>query len=110
MGECNQDATEKILDFFYENGGNFVDTSCNYQFGQSEQWIGEWMKKRGVRDEMVIATKFTTNVRSGEGDKMIISNFQGNGPKSLRLAVESSLKNLQTDYIDLVCDRSPVFS
>ncbi|CAI6091412.1 unnamed protein product [Clonostachys chloroleuca] len=102
MGECDQATTEKILDFFYENGGNFVDTSCNYQFGQSEQWIGEWMKKRGLRDEMVIATKFTTNVRSGEGDKKIISNFQGNGPKSLRLAVESSLKNLQTDYIDLL--------
>jgi aryl-alcohol dehydrogenase-like predicted oxidoreductase len=32
--------------------GNFIDTSNNYQFEESEQWIGEWMKKRGVRDQM----------------------------------------------------------
>jgi aryl-alcohol dehydrogenase-like predicted oxidoreductase len=52
MGSCDQPTVESILDHFYEQGGNFVDTSCNYQFEQSEQWIGEWMAKRGNRDEM----------------------------------------------------------
>lgn len=33
-------------------GGNFIDTANNYQFQESEKWLGEWMKKRGVRDEM----------------------------------------------------------
>ena len=32
--------------------GNFIDTSNNYQFEESEKWIGEWMKKRDVRDQM----------------------------------------------------------
>ena len=36
------------------------DSACNYQNEQSEKWIGEWMAARGVRDEMVIATKFST--------------------------------------------------
>lgn len=52
MGACDQKTTESILDYFYEQGGNFIDTANNYQFGESEMWIGEWMKKRGNRDEM----------------------------------------------------------
>ena len=52
MGVCDQATTESILDFFYENGGNFIDTSNNYQLEESEKWVGEWMKKRGNRDEM----------------------------------------------------------
>jgi aryl-alcohol dehydrogenase-like predicted oxidoreductase len=57
MGECNKETTFSILDHFYENGGNFIDTANNYQNEESEKWIGEWMEDRGVRDEMVIATK-----------------------------------------------------
>ena len=52
MGKCDQKDTEEILDFYYDNGGNFIDTSNNYQFEQAETWIGEWMKKRGNRDEI----------------------------------------------------------
>lgn len=104
MGACDQKTTEGILDFYYEQGGNFIDTSGNYQFEESEKWIGEWMKKRGVRDQMVVATKFTTNfhTRPGMDNKEIIVNFQGNGAKSLHTSVEASLKKLQTDYIDLL--------
>ena len=57
MGECDKDTSFKILDYFYENGGNFLDTSNNYQNEESETWVGEWMEKRGVRDQMVVATK-----------------------------------------------------
>jgi aryl-alcohol dehydrogenase-like predicted oxidoreductase len=62
------------------------------------------MKKRGNRDEMVIATKYTTNFRAGPsaGPNTIMANFSGNGSKSLHTSVEASLKKLQTDYIDLV--------
>ncbi|KAI1498683.1 aldo/keto reductase [Biscogniauxia marginata] len=101
MGACDKKTVESILDFFYEQGGNFVDTSNNYQAEQSEQWIGEWMKKRGVRDQMVIATKYTTNFRTGHTDEITI-NFQGNGTKSLHVSVNRSLQKLQTDYIDLL--------
>ncbi|KAJ9148923.1 Norsolorinic acid reductase [Pleurostoma richardsiae] len=102
MGACDQKTTEAILDFFYEQGGNFIDTANNYQFEQSETWIGEWMKKRGNRDQMFIATKYTTNFRAGHGNKEIMANFTGNGTKSLHTSVEASLKKLQTDYIDLL--------
>jgi len=102
MGECDKKTTEEILDYFYEAGGNFIDTSNNYQKEESEQWVGEWMKKRGNRDQMVIATKFTTCFRAGYGDKEIIVNTSGNGTKSLHLSLEASLKKLQTSYIDLL--------
>ncbi|TLS28850.1 hypothetical protein PpBr36_01231 [Pyricularia pennisetigena] len=83
--------------------GNFIDTANNYQFEESEIWLGEWMKKRGVRDQMVIATKYTTNYRSGPpGHGSIMANYTGNGTKSLRSSIDASLKKLQTDYIDLL--------
>ena len=54
---CDPFRSFEILDYFHENGGNFLDTSNNYQDEESETWVGEWLEKRGVRDEMVIATK-----------------------------------------------------
>lgn len=60
------------------------------------------MKSRGNRDQMVIATKFTTCFRAGYGDKEILINTTGNGTKSLHVSLEASLKKLQTSYIDLL--------
>ncbi|KAI0098108.1 norsolorinic acid reductase [Hypoxylon sp. NC0597] len=101
MGAVDQKTTEEILDFFYEQGGNFIDTANNYQAEQSETWLGEWMKKRGVRNQMVIATKYTTNFRPYFDSELTINN-QGNGTKSMHVSVEASLRKLQTDYIDLL--------
>jgi len=102
MGACDKKTTFEILDYFYESGGNFIDTANNYQAEESEIWIGEWMKERNNRDQMVIATKFTTCFRAGHHDKEIIINSTGNGTKSLHLSLEASLKKLQTSYIDLL--------
>ncbi|KAL4928903.1 aldo/keto reductase [Aspergillus undulatus] len=103
MGECNKDQSFALLDAFYESGGNFIDTANNYQQEESEKWIGEWMKKRGNRDQIVLATKYTTGYRTSHRDKEPIqSNFVGNSFKSMRVSVENSLKKLQTDYIDLL--------
>ena len=102
MGKCDKKQTEAILDYYYDVGGNFIDTANNYQDEESEIWIGDWMKRRGNRDEMVIATKFTTPFRTGKGDEEIIINTAGNGSKSLHVSLEKSLKKLQTSYIDLV--------
>lgn len=60
------------------------------------------MKKRNNRDQMVVATKFTSCYRTGYGDKEIIINTTGNGTKSLHTSLEASLKKLQTNYIDLL--------
>ena len=119
IGECDKKTSFEILDFFYKSGGNFVDTANNYQVcllltkekfpaadsiqkEESEIWLGEWMKERNNRDQMVVATKFTTAYRAGYGDKEIIINSTGNGTKSLHLSLEASLKKLQTTYIDLL--------
>ena len=79
----------------------------NYQNGESEKWIGEWMEKRGVREQIVLATKFTSPFRKSYEGKEIIVNSGGNGTKSLRSSLEMSLKNLKTSYIDLVFPFSP---
>jgi aryl-alcohol dehydrogenase-like predicted oxidoreductase len=82
---------------------DFIDTAVNYQDGQSEQWLGEWMESRGVRDQMVVATKFTTNYKVHlKQEGCITSNFGGNSTKCLHLAVEESLRNLRTSYIDIL--------
>ncbi|KIH89367.1 hypothetical protein SPBR_07323 [Sporothrix brasiliensis 5110] len=102
MGSVDHKTADELLDYFYDKGGNFIDTSNNYQWAEeSEQWIGEWMEKRGVRDQMVIATKYTTNYRHMKPDH-IQANTSGNSTKSLRVSVEASLKKLRTDYIDIL--------
>ncbi|KAB8627258.1 hypothetical protein FH972_026091 [Carpinus fangiana] len=100
MGECTKETTFEMLDFFYENGGNFIDTANNYQNEESEIWIGEWLEKRGVRDEMVIATKYTTLYT--HGTKKLQGNYVGNSSKSMHLSLEASLKKLQTSYLDIL--------
>lgn len=103
LGKCDKETTFGILDFFYENGGNFIDTANNYQAEESETWIGEWMAQHSNRDEMVIATKFTTYYPTApSAQKGIKSNFQGNHSKSLRVSLEASLKKLGTSYVDLL--------
>ncbi|KAL9104939.1 MAG: hypothetical protein Q9163_000184 [Psora crenata] len=105
LGECSKDTAFEMLDYFYTNGGNFIDTANNYQAEESETWVGEWMAKKGNRDEMLVATKFTTGwpAMCQKGETSVIkSNYQGNHAKSLKLSVDASLRKLQTDYIDLL--------
>lgn len=102
LGECTQETAFGILDYFYSQGGNFIDTANGYQAEESEQWLGEWMKKTGRRHEMVLATKFTSVYKTQSEPKLLQSNFGGNSAKSLHVSVELSLKKLQTDYIDLL--------
>ena len=89
----------KLLDGFTAAGANFIDTADVYSTwvpghagGESETVLGNWLKRRGNRDKMIVATK----VGSPMGpDK------QGLKPAYIRTAVEDSLRRLQTDYIDL---------
>ena len=92
-----------LLDAYYSLGGNFIDTSNVYNAEDSERLIGEWMEKRGVRDQMVIATKYTAGYRAHNREKEPLqSNFTGNSAKSMHLSVRDSLKKLNTDYIDIL--------
>ena len=104
LGECSKDTAFAILDTFRAKGGNFIDTANHYQFGESEIWLGEWLTERGCRDEMVVATKFTTSHEESflGPPERILSNYQGNHFKSLKLSLEASLRKLQTTYVDLL--------
>ncbi|MDP9077163.1 MAG: aldo/keto reductase [Bacteroidota bacterium] len=89
----------KILDAFVDAGLDFIDTADVYskwvpgnKGGESETIIGNWLKKSGKRDKVIIATKVGKPM--GDGKK-------GLSRKYITQAVEDSLKRLQTDYIDL---------
>jgi aryl-alcohol dehydrogenase-like predicted oxidoreductase len=89
--------SEVVLDYYFDNGGNFVDTADMYSQwapghvgGESETIIGNWMKKRGNRREMVIATKVSK-----------LDTRPGLKPANIAAACDDSLRRLQTDYIDL---------
>jgi aryl-alcohol dehydrogenase-like predicted oxidoreductase len=83
-----------MADRFVDMGGNFFDTSNIYNEGVSETLLGNWLKKKGNRSQWIIATKvfFPT----GEGP-----NDSGLSRKHIFDQVETSLRRLQTDHIDL---------
>jgi aryl-alcohol dehydrogenase-like predicted oxidoreductase len=89
--------SEIVLDYYFDNSGNFVDTADMYSQwapghvgGESETIIGNWMKKRGNRSQMVIATKVSK-----------LDTRPGLKAANIAAACEDSLRRLQTDYIDL---------
>ncbi|RAK72682.1 Aldo/keto reductase [Aspergillus fijiensis CBS 313.89] len=100
MGECSKETTFLILDHFFEKGGNFIDTANGYQNEESEIWLGDWLATRQVRDQIVLATKYSASFKGYEQD-IIQSNYGGNGTKSMRLSLEASLKKMQTEYVDI---------
>ncbi len=94
---ADRETSFEVLDAFYENGGRMIDTAEAYSAwvsgnkgGESETIIGAWLKSRGVRDKMRIATK--TNVLGSAG---------GLRPEALKAQLSASLERLKTDYVDL---------
>ncbi|OCH85197.1 Aldo/keto reductase [Obba rivulosa] len=101
MGEMNRESSFKLLDAFYEAGGNFIDTANNYDDGASEEIIGEWMEERDIRDQIVIATKYTSIHKRDQPIKQR-THYAGNNMKALHISIESSMKSLRTSYIDIL--------
>ncbi|ASR46019.1 oxidoreductase [Paenibacillus kribbensis] len=90
----NDETGKEVVRTALDNGINFLDTAFIYGPEHSERLIGEVLKERGKRDEAVIATKGAHKFVNGE---VVFDN----SPAFLRDSVESSLKRLQTDTIDL---------
>jgi aryl-alcohol dehydrogenase-like predicted oxidoreductase len=92
MGNLGQDATTKMVKLALDRGINFIDTADVYSQGESETLLGNALK--GIREEIVLATK----VRLPMSD-----NFNRSGATRVNImrGVESSLKRLQTDHLDL---------
>lgn len=88
--------SQQIIDRFIERGGNFIDTANFYTKSHSEKILGDHIGRHPARrDRLVLATKFSGNLYPGD------PNGGGSGRKSIVAACESSLRRLQTDYIDL---------
>ncbi|EIW58495.1 Aldo/keto reductase [Trametes versicolor FP-101664 SS1] len=102
LGVSSKESSFALLDAFYAAGGSFIDTANNYQDESSEEFLGEWMDTRGVRDQMVVATKFSTDFKRGRTDIKQHTSYVGNSMKSLHISVEQSLKKLRTSYIDIL--------
>ncbi|KAF7300997.1 hypothetical protein MIND_00663100 [Mycena indigotica] len=102
LGSMNKESSFKLLDAFVENGGNFIDTANGYQDESSEEFLGEWMEQRNIRDQVVIATKYTSNYKIRKAGYLNKANFVGNNVKSMNLSVDASLKKLRTSYIDIL--------
>lgn len=104
MGECIKDIAFSMLDTFYAAGGNFLDTANMYMLGQTEEWISEWMVERKVRDELIVATKYTQSWKfpAMEREGTTLANYGGNNKKSLKLSLERSLEKLRTKYVDIL--------
>lgn len=90
----NEETGKDVIRTAFESGINFLDTAYIYGPKRSEELIGEVIKERGNRSDIVIATKGAHKFVDG---KVVFDN----SPAFLRDAVESSLERLQTDYIDL---------
>jgi len=91
----DDDAARAIFHRYLDAGGNFLDTANVYAGGRSEELLGAFMAGAGVRDRMVVATKFSHATRPGD------PNAQGNGRKNLIASLDASLRRLRTDYVDL---------
>ncbi|ADH62019.1 aldo/keto reductase [Allomeiothermus silvanus DSM 9946] len=106
---ADEATAQEIMDAFVEMGGTLIDTADIYTTwaagnpgGVSEEIIGRWMKSRGNRDRVVIATKVRgamgQNGSEGRGHPL---QREGLSRKWILRAVEDSLRRLQVDYIDL---------
>jgi aryl-alcohol dehydrogenase-like predicted oxidoreductase len=94
---ADKENSEAVLSFYADNGGNFIDTADMYSQwapghigGESETIIGDWMKKRSNRSQMIIATKVGK-----------LDTKPGLSPSNVISACEDSLKRLGSDYIDI---------
>ncbi|MEG0276449.1 MAG: aldo/keto reductase [Coprobacillus sp.] len=104
--KLSQEKSFEILDTYISKGGNFIDTANNYAVwnggdgGESERVIGEWISKHDNRKNIVIGTKLGALPKDLKTRDF--SQMQGLKRETILSSVEQSLKNLKTDYIDIL--------
>jgi aryl-alcohol dehydrogenase-like predicted oxidoreductase len=91
---ADRDEAKRIFERFAEAGGTTIDTSDTYQFGESEELLGEFLG--ADRDEFVVASKFT---QSAARTKAVSAT--GNSRKVIIRSLEGTLRRLGTDHLDL---------
>lgn len=89
------EVSEQVFRAYVEAGGNFIDTADVYAKGRSEELVGGYIGAGSLRDDLVLATKYTFNPNPGR------PLLGGNSRKNMHRALEGSLRRLRTDYVDL---------
>lgn len=115
----NKTTTFQILDHFMGEGGNFIDTANCYSWwmgtgeyigGESESYLGLWMKERRNRNDVFLSTKVGAGlkdpyrIRDENGVPVwdrVRKEYEGLSRETIKREVENSLRRLKTDYIDL---------
>ncbi len=100
-----EDDARQLFDTYLAEGGNVIDTADIYAGGASEEMVGRFIADAGVRDEIVLATKFGFNASASplaaHTARPGNPNAGGAGAKNIHRALDASLRRLGTDYIDL---------
>ncbi|MES2898103.1 MAG: aldo/keto reductase [Pseudomonadota bacterium] len=103
-GLTERDARQ-LFDTYLDQGGNFIDTADIYAGGASEEMVGRFIADAGVRDQVVVATKFGFNASASplaaHAGRPGNPNAGGAGAKNIHRALDASLRRLGTDFIDL---------
>lgn len=90
-----EQGSRAVFDAYVDAGGNVIDTADVYSGGRSEEMVGRFIEQRGLRDQLVLATKAGFSRERGN------VNAGGNGAKNLYSALDRSLTRLRTDSVDL---------
>ncbi len=97
--EADEATSFALADYYVEQGGFFFDTANIYSDGGAEETLGKWIKARGNRDSLVVASKVFGAMHGGYGDPP--RNNRGLSRFHIVREVENSLRRLQTDVIDI---------
>jgi aryl-alcohol dehydrogenase-like predicted oxidoreductase len=113
--QADEPTAHRLMDHAVANGINFIDTAEKYPvpqtaqtYGRTEEVIGGWLKARGRRDDIILATK----IAGRQSQLYVRPDMQVNGEvridkRNIEAAIDASLKRLQTEYVDLYQLHSP---
>ncbi len=99
-GQTDSTESTTMLDIAFESGIRFFDTANMYNAGNAEKILGDWVHERGVRDQVVIATKVYYEVGDDGGSR-------GLSRPNLYRQLDASLQRLGMDYVDVYYMHAP---
>jgi len=96
----DQETAFAVLDAALAAGVRMLDTANSYGGGVSEDWLGQWLVSRDVRDDVLLTTKVASPVGPAPGD-------QGLSRRHIREQIDASLRRLRTDRVELYLAHGP---
>ncbi|KAJ7904805.1 aryl-alcohol dehydrogenase [Mycena leptocephala] len=102
MGEMDKESSFKLLDAYFDAGGNHIDTANMYQDGSSEESSVNGPRLEGTETSWLSLPRHYTSLRNPRDDTIKQKNlYMGNNAKAMKLGIEDSLRRLRTTYVDI---------